>query len=358
MLHATVDELPHATAKSARIFGKVRERPEDFQVEEVPAYLPTGTGGHLFVRFRKTDLTTPQAVRSLAQALGADPRGCGWAGLKDKKAVTVQWASFPDADPARALALELPGIQVLEAVPHGHKLRTGQLRGNRFRLLLRDAGPSVDAASVALAELGRAGVPNYYGEQRFGPSGENLRLARRWVLEGGPAPRDRFRRKLLLSVLQSALFNEWLAERLLRAEFDRAVPGDLMRKEETGGQFICQDTELDTPRMQAWEISPTGPMFGAGMRPAEARAAEIEQALRDRWSLTDAQLAAVKKSGEGTRRVSRVRPTAAQAQPDPSGLWLEFSLPAGAYATVVLRELLGEAPGQDAPDADGASDTE
>jgi tRNA pseudouridine13 synthase len=351
MLHDTLEKLPHATAKPAGIFGKVRDRAEDFLVEEIPAYAPTGSGTHLFVRFRKTEWTTPQAVRALAEALGVDPRGCGWAGLKDKTAITVQWASFADADAARALQIELPGIQVLEAVPHGNKLRTGQLRGNRFRLLLRDGGPSAEAAGAALAALAQTGVPNYYGEQRFGRSGENLMLARRWVQQGAPAPRDRFRRKLLLSVLQSALFNEWLADRLRRGEFDRAVSGDVMRKEETGGQFVCQDLALDTQRMQAWEISPTGPIFGIEMRPAEGRAAEIEAALRERWGLTDAQLAAVKKSGEGSRRVARIRPTESRTVADPSGVWLEFTLPSGAYATVVLRELLGAAP-DDSVDTD------
>jgi tRNA pseudouridine13 synthase len=334
------EELPYATGKSLRVFGKIRARAEDFQVEEVPVYAPEGRGEHLFVRFRKTDLNTPEAVRRIAQALGGDPREAGWAGLKDRHAVTTQWASFFKADPARALGLDLPGIQVLEAALHPHKIRTGHLRANRFAIRVRGAQADVATASQLLEQLAADGAPNYYGEQRFGREQSNLERARRWLLQGGPPPRDRFQRKLLASVLQSELFNRWLAARVRAGALGRPIAGDLMRKEDTGGVFVATDPELEAPRMQRWEISPTGPMFGAKMRWPEAEALRIEEELIASAGLDAERLERLRAVLPGTRRVARIRPEGLQWSADEEALELRFSLPKGAYATVILRELL------------------
>jgi tRNA pseudouridine13 synthase len=333
--------LPYATAKSRRVLAKFRERPEDFRVDEVPAYAPSGTGEHLFVRFEKTGLNTRDAVDSLARALGSDPRQAGFAGLKDRHAVTTQWASFFHADAALAQGLELPGIRVLEAVPHPHKLRTGHLHANRFRIRLRDAGP--DALPIArelLAELLTAGTPNYYGEQRFGQDAQNVGDALRWLRDGGPAPRDPWKRKLLVSAWQSALFNRWLGERVERGELGRAIAGDLMRKEDSGGLFVSEDQGDAQRRLDAWAISPTGPMFGLRMRWPAQEAERIERALWAELGLPDEALSRVSKLAEGTRRVARVRPEALEVDAEGPDLLLAFSLPKGAYATVILRELM------------------
>ncbi len=171
--------LPKLTNAAVPIPGRLRATPEDFQVDEIPAYLPSGEGEHLFVRFEKRGLTTPEAVRRIAVALGADARDAGWAGLKDRNAVTTQWASFARADRDLALSATVDGVRVLEAARHGNKLRTGHLVGNRFTLRVRDV-PSDRHADVGplLDELARTGVPNYFGEQRFGVEGRNLARAR------------------------------------------------------------------------------------------------------------------------------------------------------------------------------------
>ena len=333
------EELPYATGKSLRVLGKIRDQPQDFQVDEVPAYAPEGRGEHLFVRFQKTDLNTPEAVRRIADAIGVDARAAGWAGLKDRRAVTSQCASFHRGDAEADLALDLPGIRVLEAAPHPHKIRTGHLRANRFVIRIRGAR-ELDVAGQLIEELARGGAPNYYGEQRFGRERGNLTRARAWLLDGGAPPRDRFERKLIASTLQSEIFNEWLAARVREGELERAVPGDLMRKEDSGGLFVAEDAAEAAERMLRWEISPTGPMLGAKMRWPAGEAERRERALCERWQLDAERLGRLRSWLPGTRRVARVRPSDARVASYPDGLELTFTLPKGAYATVILRELL------------------
>lgn len=338
-MHAPFAELPYATAKSLRTLGKIRSVPEDFRVEEVPAYPAAGHGGHLFVQFEKRNLTTREAVSRLAKALQVDLRAVGVAGQKDKSAVTTQWASFERATADAALRLSLPDIRVLAAVPHPHKLRTGHVRANRFALVIRDTS-ALDEAREVVAQLERVGVPNYYGEQRFGAGERNVARAYAMLRGHTRPPRDRFERKMLMSAAQSGLFNQWLAERLADGLYSQPIDGDLLRKEATGGIFINQDNDDAIRRMQAWEVSPTGPMFGAAMRRPEALADEREQAVFTRSGLTIAMLEAHAKLGEGTRRAARVRLGPCTIEREAAGLRLEFELPAGAYATAVLREVM------------------
>jgi tRNA pseudouridine13 synthase len=334
------DQLPYATAKSLRLLGKFRERPEDFQVEEIPAYQPTGTGEHLMVRFEKTGMTTPEAVRRLAEALGVDPAQAGWAGLKDRIAVTSQWVSLFGGTPEAAQSLAFPGLRVLEAARHTHKVRTGHLRANRFVIRIRCDAAQLEIARSVMAELATSGGPNYYGEQRFGRFGDNVAQARRFLIEGGRAPRDRFKRKLLVSALQSHWFNAWLAARVGRGALHRVTDGDLMRKEDTGGLFVAADRDDAESRMAAWQISPTGPIFGAEMRWPERDALELERALWDVQGMPSDMLQRLRKWMPGSRRVARIRPTDVHVLPFDDGIELAFTLPKGAYATVVLRELL------------------
>jgi tRNA pseudouridine13 synthase len=325
--------------------GALRSTPEDFVVDEVPAYLPDGEGEHLYVRFEKVGLDTPEAVRRIARALGADPRDAGFAGLKDRHAVTRQWASFARVDPGRLADVELEGIRVLEHGLHRNKLRTGHLRANRFELRVRGV-PAEAHGELArrLAVLGEQGVPNYFGEQRFGREASNLDAARRWLIEGGRAPREPFRKKLLVSVLQAALFNELLGQRVSAGTFDGVVPGDLLRKEDTGGLFVSADPSVDAPRAQRFEVSATGPMFGSRMRWPEGEARALEEAALARWGLSPELLERFRASGEGTRRPYRVRLQSPAIGEDAHGIVLSFTLPSGSYATVVARELFELGP--------------
>ena len=342
-MYVQAAELPYVTAKSLRTLGKIRTVPEDFRVDEVPAYPPSGQGTHLFVQFEKRNLTSREAVARIAKALNVHPRDAGVAGQKDKHAVTTQWASFPDATPETALALALPDIRILAAVPHPHKLRTGHVHANRFVLLIRDSR-AVDTAREVLAELDRVGVPNYYGEQRFGQAERNVVRARAMLLGETAPPRDRFERKLLMSALQSALFNEWLAARIRDGLYESTLLGDVLRKETTGGLFINDNAADAVRRMQAWEISPTGPMFGVKMMPAMAEAGLREQTILSGSGIGPDAWARHAKYGEGTRRTARIRPTDCEVDCEGDALRLRFELPSGAYATTVLREIMKPDP--------------
>ena len=340
MPHETSESLPYVTAKSSRILGKIKEQPEDFRVDEIPAYTPSGDGDHLFIHIEKIGLTTQDAAHRLARALGVDPRRASWAGMKDRQAVTTQWLSVEGASAAQAEGVQLDGVRVLAAVPHDHKLRTGHLRGNRFQIRVRGAAGDVDLARDLLTRLALSGCPNYFGEQRFGRGGDNASRALAWVLGDGPAPRGKFQRKLMFSSLQAAMFNRWLADRISDDLLGRAIAGDILRKEDTGGLFVCQDVETDDARARAFEVSATGPMFGHRMRQAEGGSAGREAAVLDASGLGPSDLEKHKKYGEGTRRAARVPLKVLTVEPDDSDLVIGFELPKGSYATVVLREVM------------------
>ncbi|MDB4972651.1 MAG: tRNA pseudouridine 13 synthase [Myxococcaceae bacterium] len=339
-LYARLARLPKLSGDIPPIEGTLKGAPEDFVVEELPAYPPSGTGEHLYLWIEKRELNTQDAVARLAQALGARQDGAGYAGLKDKRAVTRQWLSFHHVGTPRAEDLTVDGVRVLEVSRHVNKLRTGHLRGNRFTIRLGAVPPAHDVhAAATLARLVDDGLPNYYGSQRFGIEGRNLAGAWSWIVEQGRPPNKPFLRKLFVSTLQSALFNAWLAARIERGEYLTALPGDILRKEESGGLFDCTDAELDGARLRSWEISATGPMFGARMRATSAEAHDREIALLAEYGLTDAHFARVERAGEGTRRPARVRVSEVAQRREGDDLVLSFTLPRGSYATVLLSEL-------------------
>ncbi len=332
-------DLPFVTTLSEPITGVIKDRPDDFVVEEIPAYTPSGEGEHLYVRFEKVGLDTEHAVKRIASALGVRDTP-GWAGLKDRHARTTQWASFQRGDREAALALSLEGIRVLEAGLHGNKLRTGHLRGNRFVLRLRGADASREADARAVLEaLSRSGVPAFFGEQRFGRGGATLTRGREWIVGSGRPPRAPFERKLQVSAVQSAVFNDLLVERIRTGGLASIVEGDLCRKEDTGGMFVATDLEDARARAERFELSATGPMLGAEMRWPEGEARALEEAAMARAGLDAEKLERFRRAGEGTRRPYRFRMSEPSVSSDADGLVLSFILPAGAYATIVLREL-------------------
>lgn len=332
--------LPFLTSDVPPIPGRARSIPEDFHVEEIPAYAPEGEGTHLFVLFEKTGLTTPRAVEAMARALGSDPRAAGYAGMKDKDAVTVQYASFERATAEAARALEIPGITIKDAALHRGKLRTGHLHGNRFTLRIRET-PKERLPDVArvVERLAKDGVPNYYGEQRFGRDGDNAEKARAWLMEGGRAPRTPFERKLYASAFQSELFNRAVALRVSCNELGVCRHGDIVQKTESSASFVVEDVAEVQSRCDAWALSPTGPMFGPEMRWPLHDALTWEQALLEEAGLSMESLERLGRFGRGTRRAVRVRPQDLTLAETEDGFTLRFSLPAGSYATVVLREI-------------------
>jgi tRNA pseudouridine13 synthase len=317
--------------------------PEDFVVDEIPLYAPSGEGGHTFVRIEKIDATTEEVARALARAAGVAPRDVGYAGRKDRRAVTRQWLSVPGLDPERALVLDLPRARVLEAARHPHKLRTGHLRANRFEIALRglDATSAV-RAQARLAHFGAAGFPNRFGAQRFGRDGDNAARGAA-LLAGRERVRDRRAARFLVSALQAAVFNEVLARRPLPLEALEC--GDVAQVEASGGLFVVEDLAREAPRAAAFEISATGPIFGT--REIEPRG---EPLRREREAVAahgiDPDVPLAPPPGvrvHGTRRALRARPESAsfaRSDTDPDAWMLRVTLASGCYATVLVEELL------------------
>jgi tRNA pseudouridine13 synthase len=336
--------LPYLTSGLAGTGGVLRVTADDFVVDEVLPYAPSGAGDHVFARIEKRGLTSPAAAQALARALGVHDRDIGIAGMKDRHAVTRQWMSLPPpVTPEQALAVELPDLRVLEAHRHPHKLRTGHVRANRFvlrvRNTVRDAAEHARAILDALAAA--PGAPNWYGEQRFGRDGDNAARGRALVLGEQPPGRDRRLARLMVSALQSQMFNDWLVARIADGLYRTAIAGDLLHKR-GGGMFECSDPATDTARLTAGELVVTGPMFGDRMRqpPEGSAAAEREAQILSHHQLDRAAFARVRAIAEGTRRdatveVSDVRVTSI----DPSTIEVGFALPGGAYATAVMREV-------------------
>lgn len=327
--------------------GLFKTVPEDFLVDELPAYPPSGEGAHTFVQIEKRALTTDEAIERLCAALGARRDEAGAAGFKDRQAIARQWISLPNVDPERARGLALDGVRVLEATRHGHKLRTGHLRGNRFTLTVRGTTSGVERARAILDALGKSGLPNYFGAQRFGARGDNAQKGKALV-RGEPigGRLSRGQRRLMVSAYQSELFNRYLDRRIDDGLLAVALAGDVMKKTDTGGLFTVENPDLAAAqaRLDARAVVVTGPMLGHKMMapppgtPSRAR----EDALAAEEGLDAGAFANLGKLAEGTRRALLVPIGEAEvrAGEEAGEIVLGFALPPGAYATLVLGEVM------------------
>lgn len=305
----------HAGPRSRAL---MKLHPEDFRVDEVPGFTPTGEGEHLYLRIEKTGAATSELARALARAFAVPEASVGYAGMKDRHAVTTQWFSIHtplDHPPGGALPpAELPGVRLLEACRHRRKLRRGELAGNRFRIRLRRV--SGETWPARLEALRTGGAPNYFGPQRFG--GDNLAAARAWLGERRRRRLGAFRSGLYLSVLRSFLFNEVLAARVREGTWNRVLPGE-----------TTQEGPAGTPR-------PTGPLWGRGRSAAAAEALAVEQeALAPHRDIRDG----LEHAGlEQARRTLVLEAAELGWERDGDELELTFTLPAGGYATAFLAE--------------------
>lgn len=405
-------DLLYLTAGLPGSGGVIRRKPEDFRVTEIPLYEACGEGEFLFLLVQKRGMGTFEAVRRLAQALRIPEREIGYAGLKDARAVTTQWISVPGPLEERARGLELPGISVLEARRHGNKLRIGHLRGNRFSIVVRGAPPGgMERAGEILDVLLRRGAPNYFGEQRFGargashhygeailrrdydtflkrflggpPAGEkDPRILRsRAAFEAGriedafesmPMNRRaekkclhallRFKdperacmaipkrmRQMYVSSFQSSIFNVALERRI--QGLDRLEDGDLAFVHRSYKVFPVADAAREQPRCTAFEISPSGPIFGTRTLLPEGAPGAMERALLEESGLGIGDFAP--QGGlrfDGSRRPLRIPIKEAVLAPEgPDAFRADFVLPSGSFATAVMREVVkapAEAPAE------------
>ncbi len=346
---STFDPLrlpPLWTADLPGIGGYIKRHLEDFEVEEIPAYPPSGTGDHLYLWIEKRGVGAEYFVRQVARRLDIPVSEIGTAGLKDRQAVTRQMMSVPIRAEPRLHQLDGDGIRLLNVSRHGNKLKPGHLHGNRFRILVRDAAAeSGERLPPLIDRLRRDGLANFYGEQRFGHEGETVLLGLSLLRREAPPAGNKanvcrpFLRKLALSAAQSALFNHYLAGRMADGLLRRVLPGDVMARWPFGGLFVAEDAAREQARLEAREIVPAGPMFGRKMFRAAGAAAEREDKVLPEAGLSPQAFHAFGKLLSGTRRHNLVYVDDLTANVESEGVRLSFALPAGSYATVLLREI-------------------
>jgi tRNA pseudouridine13 synthase len=410
-----VDQLPYLTADLPGVGGEMKQRPEDFVVEEVPLYEPSGAGTHVYFRVEKIGIPTAQAVQEVARALGRQKFEIGFAGLKDADAVARQMFSLEHIDPQRVQALQVPGVRVLSVSKHTNKLKLGHHKGNRFTIKLRSVDPARAGDVRAILEtLTHRGVPNYFGPQRFGLRGDTWEIGRAMlrkdfaealsVMLGRPSQLDRgdilearkrydagdyeraaaawpymFRnerracremahtkgnayramravdqqaRRFYISAFQSMLFNQIVARRINK--LDELMPGDLAWRHPQGAVFHVEDVDKEQPRCTAFEISPTGPLFGHRMTEPAGEPGRMERELLEAAGLVDCEwFEDNKHRTPGSRRPLRFQPqdVSVKGGNDAGGSFIEvgFFLESGCYATTVLREVSkGGSPQMDA----------
>lgn len=404
--------LPYLTRDVPGIGGAIKQRPEDFFVQELPLYEAGGQGEHIFAEIEKIGLTTFAAIDRVARTLDVAVPEIGYAGQKDANAVTRQVISIPTmggrVTEEQVAAIKFHDLSVRWTMRHGNKLRLGHLAGNRFAIKIRNVDPAAVVRLPPLMELlALRGMPNYFGEQRFGRRGDNdklgaallrgdnMGLLSQFLGKPDPAvddaqaigarkafdrheneralqlyPRysglerrvlakliktsrpsaavfaiDQKIRRLWVSALQSRLFNDVVAARI--DSLDKLISGDLAWKHENGACFPVPDAAAaaaEQPRCEAFEISPTGPLIGYRMTLPENDALAIETAVFEAASLAPQDLRETKVKVKGARRPLRARPTdthlASGVDEHGAHITVAFTLPAGAYATVLLRELM------------------
>lgn len=321
------------------VSGKLRVEVTDFRVEERLGFEPDGGEAHRLLLVEKTDANTLFVARALAVRAARPPADVGFAGQKDRRAVARQWFSVPAAkDAASFVGYSGEGFRVLSEHPHSRKLRRGALAGNRFRIRVRGLQGDAGAIDARIAQLAGSGVPNYYGQQRFGREGANLRRVRQW-LETGRLPRSREPRAFLLSAARSLAFNAVLGARVAARSWNRLLPGEVVNLAGSQSVFAADNPDEGLlRRLREGDVSPTGPLCGAGGVLPGSEAARVEAAALAAVAPLPALLAAVGMRGE--RRALVLRPVALSHRLASDELEIEFELPRGGFATSVLREII------------------
>lgn len=332
--------LPYAHGGPAGT-GQAKAAPEDFVVEELLGFEPSGDGEHEFLRIEKRGENTEWVARQLAKFAGVPARNVGYAGLKDRHGRTIQWFSVqlpgkagPDWQP-----LESESLRVLDVARNNRKLKKGANAGNRFELTVRELNVDQELLEQRLTQAAEQGVPNYFGAQRFGHDGQNLARARE-LFDGTAGRIEPHKRGIYLSAARSELFNRILARRAALGSWNRALDGDAFMFPDSRSFFKPDElTPEILQRVERREIHPSGVLWGTQPSAATATAAGIEQSVAD--ELPDLCRGLEAFGLETARRQFRLCPEQmAWDFPEPDVLRLRFSLPAGAYATTVLRELV------------------
>lgn len=322
------------------VSGILRASPDDFIVNEQISFEPSGDGQHVYLKIRKRELNTRDVIDRLARVASCKSSMVGYAGLKDRNAVTTQWFSVdlagksePDWD-----TLNANDLQVLDTIRHNRKLKVGAITANHFNIIVRQLSGITDTLDEKLELIHKSGVPNYFGEQRFGHDNANVIKVLRWFAGECKTPR-RQQRSMLLSAARSWLFNNVLSERVTRKTWDTPTPGDVMSLR--GSRSVFVPDEIDEGivlRCRSGDICPTGPLWGKGELTTSGDVRQLEMVIAAENELITQGLE--KEGLQQQRRALRVFPDELQWQINKDGLELSFQLPSGSYATAVLREVV------------------
>jgi tRNA pseudouridine13 synthase len=318
--------------------GVIRQNIDDFLVEEQPLVTPSGEGEHLWLWVEKAGANTGWVASQLAELAGIQNRDVSFAGRKDRHARTWQFFSLhmPGMEDPHWQDWNIEGVTVLSGTRHSKKLRRGHLAGNRFKLVIRELTDSPGRLDQKLERIASSGVPNYFGQQRFGRNGANIHKARQLLMERRRFPRNL--QNMLISSARSLVFNDVVADRVNNGSWNSILPGDIVQLAGTRSRFVVAvpDDEL-LQRCNDFDITATGPMPGddeAGFSaPAEELSAVAEHV---EWitSLRNMRVAS-------DRRPLRLAPENLHWVHGERSLEIEFTLAAGSYATTVLREITG-----------------
>lgn len=321
--------------------GRLRVEPEDFVVDEDLGFAPSGAGAHVLARVRKRGANTEWVAREIARHARCRPGDVGFAGLKDRHAVTTQWFSVPSPRGAAYVGDTIAlltgargeGYEVLEAHAHAKKLPRGALAGNRFVIRVRDVAAADADIDARIAAMARDGLPNFFGAQRFGRDGANLRKISPNLSEVHPRERT-----YVLSAARSLVFNAVLAERVKDGTWCRLETGDVANLDGKGSVFAVDAVdEAMTGRLAALDVHPTGPMWGAGELLSQGRVRDLEQRIGA--ELAEACEPVIAAGMNQERRALRLAVRELGWERQGGDALLRFWLTKGSFATTVVKEL-------------------
>jgi tRNA pseudouridine13 synthase len=322
--------------------GVIKASPDDFRVEEVLGFDLSGSGEHLYLLLEKRSMNTLDVVKVLSKQFKLDPGRISYSGLKDKQAITRQWISLHSSKKIsisdfESQELTLPGFRVLSAQRHNSKLKRGAHRANQFEIVIRNLS-TPEGLDSALERVQRQGVPNYFGEQRFGKRGGNIEKAR--ALFAGKGKVERQLRGIYLSAARSFLFNQVLSARVLQRSWALGLPGEVFMLDGSNSFFKTDvpDQNLDK-RLDAFDIHPSAPLWGKGALKTTEDAAELEVEIVSDYADFTTGLEAFGLRQQ--RRATRLIPQGLTfSQLDDTSMQINFLLSKGNFATTVLRELI------------------
>ena len=315
----------------------VRSCPSDFQVIENLGFEFSGSGEHEYLWVEKTGSNTEWVARQIARHAGVRAADVGYSGMKDRHAITRQWFSVPGRGDTDWASFAAEGVAILDTGRHHRKLRRGAHKSNAFRIALRspEAGGTQQLIEARLAAVAARGVPNYFGPQRFGHAGANLDLARR-LFAGARLKRDK--RSIAISAARSFLFNEILSARVADGSWERILPGEMVNLDGSGSVFRADAVDETIERRVAdLDVHPTGTLWGLRREISQGAIDALERNATD--ACEDLRTGLERLSVTVAHRPLRLRVGDLSWEIEDDALWLEFTLPAGGFATAVLREI-------------------